>query len=159
MRIRPAPLHSGRPALATATSSDDHRLVDGDKEKQFAHILDVLHAATGIDFSLYREKMIKRRILRRLALRNIHSLAEYGDKLANDSDEIKALQRDLLISVTSFFRDPETFERLKKVVFPENSPRKAAKRDDSSLGSGLRNRRRGLLHCHIVAGISERNWR
>ncbi len=106
-------------ALRSQPSRDDQRLVDGDKEKQFAGILDVLHAATGVDFSLYREKMIKRRILRRLALRNIHSLAEYGDRLANDSDEIKALQRDLLISVTSFFRDPETFECLKKVAFPE----------------------------------------
>ena len=66
-----------------------HGPADGDKAKQFARILDVLHAATGVDFSLYREKMIKRRILRRLALRNIDSLAEYGDRLENDSDEIK----------------------------------------------------------------------
>ena len=66
-------------AQSPGCSCDDHRLADGDKGKQFAHILDVLHEATGIDFSLYREKMIKRRILRRLALRNIHSLAEYGD--------------------------------------------------------------------------------
>ena len=46
-----------------ATSADD--------EKRFGRILALLHGATGIDFSLYREKMIKRRILRRLALRNI----------------------------------------------------------------------------------------
>jgi two-component system CheB/CheR fusion protein len=87
-------------------------------EERFARILDILHGATGIDFSLYREKMIKRRILRRLALRNINTLAEYSERLANDSDEITALQRDLLISVTSFFRDPESFECWKRVVFP-----------------------------------------
>ena len=83
-----------------------------------AAILAILHGATGIDFSLYREKMIKRRILRRLALRNIDGLAEYGKRLENDSGELMALQRDLLISVTSFFRDRESFECLKKVVFP-----------------------------------------
>jgi two-component system CheB/CheR fusion protein len=90
----------------------------GDKEKRFGAILDTLHGATGIDFSLYREKMIQRRILRRLALKNIDTLAEYSDRLRSDPDELNALQRDLLISVTNFFRDPESFERLKKVVFP-----------------------------------------
>ncbi len=77
-----------------------------------------MREATGIDFSLYREKMIKRRILRRLALRNIESLAEYAARLENDSGELMALERDLLIGVTSFFRDPESFECLKRVVFP-----------------------------------------
>jgi two-component system CheB/CheR fusion protein len=91
---------------------------DRDKDKQFGSILDILHKASGIDFSLYREKMIKRRILRRLALRNINTLAEYSERLESDSEELKALERDLLISVTSFFRDPEAFERLKKIVIP-----------------------------------------
>ncbi len=87
-------------------------------EKQFAGVLALLHAATGIDFLLYREKMVKRRILRRLALRNIKGLAEYTERLKNDPGELTALQRDLLIGVTSFFRDPESFEALKKIAFP-----------------------------------------
>jgi two-component system CheB/CheR fusion protein len=87
-------------------------------EKWFAAILGVLREATGIDFSRYREKMVKRRILRRLVLCNIDGLAEYSKRLGNDSGELMALQRDLLISVTSFFRDRESFECLKKVVFP-----------------------------------------
>jgi two-component system CheB/CheR fusion protein len=62
--------------------------------------------------------MIKRRILRRLALRNIDGLAEYTRLVENDPGELMALQRDLLISVTSFFRDRESFECLKRVVFP-----------------------------------------
>ncbi len=89
-----------------------------DDEEHFRTILDILHGATGIDFSLYREKMIKRRILRRLALRDIDSLAEYTRRLHNDSMELAALQRDLLISVTSFFRDPDSFAALKTLVFP-----------------------------------------
>ena len=89
-----------------------------DDEERFAAILGILHGATGIDFSRYREKMIKRRILRRLALRNIDGLAEYSKRIENDPGELMALQRDLLIGVTSFFRDRESFECLKKIVFP-----------------------------------------
>ena len=87
-------------------------------EERFSTILAILYQATGIDFSLYRENMIKRRILRRLALCNIDGLGEYSKRLETDSGEMMALQRDLLIGVTSFFRDPESFESLKKVVFP-----------------------------------------
>ncbi len=95
-------------------------------EEQFGSILGILHGATGVDFSLYREKMIKRRILRRLALRNIGTLAEYSERLKNDPEELKALHRDLLISVTSFFRDRESFECLKKVIFPRIMQGRAA---------------------------------
>jgi two-component system CheB/CheR fusion protein len=97
-----------------AQRQDDHR-----ESKEFSSILAILHGETGIDFSLYREKMVKRRILRRLALRNIKSLAEYCERLKSDPNELKSLQRDLLISVTSFFRDPESFDALKTLVFPQ----------------------------------------
>ena len=99
------------------TAAEPERTPAADEER-FGDILAMLHGATGIDFSLYREKMVKRRILRRLALRNIKGLAEYRERLENDPDELLALERDLLISVTSFFRDPDSFECLKKVVFP-----------------------------------------
>jgi len=105
------------PYIAHAVPAEQERTPDADEER-FRAILGILHRATGIDFSVYREKMIKRRILRRLALRNIVSLADYGKLLEKDSGELQALQRDLLIGVTSFFRDPESFERLKQLVFP-----------------------------------------
>ena len=60
-----------------------------------------------------------RRILRRLALRNIARTEEYIRDLAADAGERAALERDLLIGVTSFFRDPDTFEALKNLVFPQ----------------------------------------
>ena len=85
---------------------------------QFEPILTLLRDATGVDFALYRENTIRRRILRRLALRNIGSLEEYREQIENDPRELSALHRDLLISVTRFFRDPESFESLKKLVFP-----------------------------------------
>jgi two-component system CheB/CheR fusion protein len=105
------------PYIADAASAAEGRMPAGDEER-FSAILAILHGATGIDFSLYRETMVKRRILRRLALHNIGSLAEYYKCLENDPDEPAALQRDLLIAVTSFFRHPGSFESLKKVVFP-----------------------------------------
>ena len=89
-----------------------------ERAAQFHAIVTVMHKATGIDFSLYREKTVQRRILRRLALRNITSLEEYAEQLKADAGERSALQRDLLICVTNFFRDPESFEALKKLVFP-----------------------------------------
>src|ERR1700724_2468610 len=89
-----------------------------ERAAQFHAIVTVMHEATGIDFSLYREKTVQRRILRRLALRNITRLEEYAAQLKADAGERSALQRDLLICVTNFFRDPESFEALKKLVFP-----------------------------------------
>jgi two-component system CheB/CheR fusion protein len=105
------------PYMADAASAVEERTPAGEEER-FGAILALLHGATGIDFSLYRETMVKRRILRRLALHNIGGLAEYHKRLENDPDEPAALQRDLLIAVTSFFRGPGSFESLKKVVFP-----------------------------------------
>jgi two-component system CheB/CheR fusion protein len=81
-------------------------------------ILAVMFDATGIDFSLYREKTVQRRIMRRLALRNAKSIEEYLTLLKKDPAEAGLLQRDLLISVTSFFRDPESFDALTRLVFP-----------------------------------------
>ena len=105
------------PYIADPLQTQQER-TPADDEKVFGSILAILHGATGIDFSLYREKMIKRRILRRLALRNMSGLVEYCEQLKRDPGELMALQRDLLIRVTSFFRDRESFECLKRVVFP-----------------------------------------
>ncbi len=105
------------PYIADSVRPEQARTPAGDDE-QFGAILSILRDATGIDFSLYRERMIKRRILRRLALRNIEGLAEYSERLRHDPGELMALRQDLLISVTSFFRDPESFERLKQAVYP-----------------------------------------
>jgi two-component system CheB/CheR fusion protein len=85
---------------------------------QLDPILALLREKTGIDFTLYRENMVRRRILRRLALRDINSLETYREQIENEPGELSALHRDLLISVTRFFRDPESFENLKTVVFP-----------------------------------------
>jgi Methylase of chemotaxis methyl-accepting proteins len=112
---------------------------------------------TGIDFSLYREKTVQRRIMRRLALRNIASIEEYATQLKQDPGERSSLQRDLLISVTSFFRDPESFDALTKLVFPAIVHNRPAGTAIRSLGARMRHGRGGFLDRHIVTGIPERN--
>ncbi|HEX3135507.1 MAG TPA: chemotaxis protein CheB, partial [Planctomycetota bacterium] len=84
----------------------------------YATALDVLKSASHIDFTLYRDTTIKRRILRRMAVRGIPTLIEYAQRLAGDASEIKVLLKDVLINVTSFFRDRVVFDAVRTLVFP-----------------------------------------
>jgi two-component system, chemotaxis family, CheB/CheR fusion protein len=80
-------------------------------------ILEILRSSTGSDFSLYRSSTILRRIRRRMAFQKTKQLGEYAAFLGTHPDEVKALRQDMLIHVTSFFRDASAFELLKKKVF------------------------------------------
>lgn len=82
-------------------------------------IFRLLRGAYGIDFSYYKPSTVARRIDRRLQLRRIASLQDYAIDLQDDSRELDALYHDLLIGVTSFFRDPEAFRLLETDVLPE----------------------------------------
>jgi two-component system, chemotaxis family, CheB/CheR fusion protein len=101
------------PGLATAV---DQPTVD---EASLHKILELLHATFGVDFTAYRDNTIRRRILRRMVLSVTEDPGEYAQHLAKSRDELDALYHDILIGVTSFFREPETFEALKRIVFPE----------------------------------------
>lgn len=81
-------------------------------------IFQALHAATGMDFTHYRQTTILRRIQRRMVLHKIDKLAEYARYVQSNPSEFKALYHDLLINVTSFFRNPRVFDALKEKVFP-----------------------------------------
>jgi len=81
-------------------------------------ILILVRSATSIDFSYYKLSTIKRRIVRRMVLHKIDELATYTKYLHSNPNEVEALYNDILINVTSFFREPETFEALAKEVFP-----------------------------------------
>lgn len=90
-----------------------------DAETAFRRILALLKSSAGVDFSDYRDQTIRRRIARRMALLRHESLEEYVGYLEEHRPEIDALYRDILINVTSFFRDAEVFEVLKTAVFPQ----------------------------------------
>jgi two-component system CheB/CheR fusion protein len=81
-------------------------------------ILLQLRSATGHDFSLYKKSTIGRRIQRRMAQHAIEDEAVYARFLKGNPTETQLLFRELLINVTSFFRDPEAFAALKETILP-----------------------------------------
>jgi two-component system CheB/CheR fusion protein len=88
------------------------------KDAYMAQIFRLLRRATKVDFSEYKPPTIGRRIQRRMVLHRIHKLSDYATLLHRDRSEVNALYQDLLINVTSFFRNPEAFEALKERVYP-----------------------------------------
>lgn len=71
-----------------------------------------------VDFSRYRQTTVARRVSRRMSLAKQPNLAAYVELLTVDRGELKQLYADLLLSITEFFRDPDTFVMLKRLVFP-----------------------------------------
>ncbi|MBK8406186.1 MAG: hypothetical protein IPL25_19595 [Saprospiraceae bacterium] len=89
-------------------------------------ILSQLFKTTGVDFSAYKMNTIKRRIIRRMLLYKISTLKDYSKLLTQKNEEIDILYQDLLINVTSFFRDTDVHKYLKITLFPKLLKRKAA---------------------------------
>jgi len=87
-------------------------------EDALENIFKLLRSATKIDFTDYKQTTLKRQIMRRMALYKLERLEDYIIYLQGNPTEVEALFQDLLIHVTSFFRDPEVFEALKNHVFP-----------------------------------------
>lgn len=85
---------------------------------ELKQIFTILRKTSGTNFSEYRELTIQRRTLRRMVLKKIDCVDDYVDYLRQNPMEVEALYQDILINVTSFFRDPEAFETLKSLVFP-----------------------------------------
>jgi chemotaxis methyl-accepting protein methylase len=78
----------------------------------------LLRSQTGHDFSLYKKSTIYRRIERRMGLHQIDRISNYVRFLQENSQETELLFKELLIGVTSFFRDGEAWERLKNKIIP-----------------------------------------
>lgn len=81
-------------------------------------ILMLLRSGTGHDFSQYKKNTLSRRIERRMLQHAISDAASYARYLQDNPTEMQALFRELLINVTSFFRDPEAFAVLGAQVLP-----------------------------------------
>ncbi len=89
-----------------------------DDEAIFKQILLVLRQRSGVDFTYYKQPTFHRRIARRIAIVKKKNLTDYLKFLRADKAEQDALFQDVLIPVTSFFRDPKTFQILTEKVFP-----------------------------------------
>jgi two-component system, chemotaxis family, CheB/CheR fusion protein len=88
-------------------------------EELLRRVLAQLRVRTGHDFSKYKRSTVLRRIARRIQVVRADDLQEYYDILRHSSEEAQALLGDLLISVTTFFRDGEAFEKIAQDVIPE----------------------------------------
>jgi two-component system CheB/CheR fusion protein len=82
-------------------------------------IMIMLRQSTGNDFSMYKNNMIHRRIERRMSVNRLSGISQYAAYMQKNPDEVKLLFKELLIGVTSFFRDPKTWDSLQKKVLPE----------------------------------------
>ena len=91
---------------------------DASDANDFQRVISALRRTSGVDFSQYRDTTLKRRTARRMMLRGFVSPVEYAEFVEADRAEADALYRDILINVTSFFRDPAMFDDLKREVFP-----------------------------------------
>ena len=87
-------------------------------EGDLVRLFQLLYAARDVDFTHYKPPTIERRIRRRMAAMKVHSLADYVRLLTDSPQELDALYADILIRVTSFFRDPPVFEVLSRDVIP-----------------------------------------
>lgn len=99
-----------QPHEPEARDTDEHL-----RDELFARV----RSAIGVDFSEFKPSTVKRRIARRIALRRVADLRSYVKLLDTEPNEIRALFEDMLIHVTSFFRDAEMFESLRAQIFPE----------------------------------------
>src|SRR5579859_719584 len=103
------------PYIADRFNPEAGQVGDGSYMEQ---IFRLLRRVTTVDFSGYKSPTIARRIQRRMALKKIDKLKDYGNLLHGDPREVEALYQDLLINVTSFFRNPDAFAALRQIVYP-----------------------------------------
>jgi two-component system, chemotaxis family, CheB/CheR fusion protein len=106
-----------RNPAAIQAASDEVSVTAG--PEPLRRIIHFLAQRTRHDFSLYKSSTLVRRIERRMTVTRSRSPDAYLQFLHRNGDETRALFQDLLIGVTSFFRDPEAFEHLKQNVVPD----------------------------------------
>jgi two-component system CheB/CheR fusion protein len=81
-------------------------------------IFSIVKEKTGHDFSSYKVNTVMRRIERRMTVNDVRGIGKYIALLRGNSQEAHALCQDILIGVTSFFRDPEAFTTIRREVIP-----------------------------------------
>jgi len=107
----------GFPARSKNTVPEEDTIRDSDPDLKI--ILETLHKEIRVDFSRYKMATIKRRINYRMKQSNVKTVKEYSKLLSKRKDEVIILYKDLLINVTSFFRDPETFKYIQTTGLPK----------------------------------------
>jgi two-component system CheB/CheR fusion protein len=88
------------------------------EENDLRKLFRLLRSSSGVDFTNYKQTTIRRRIARRMLVRRCETLPQYAKYAGEHPEEVKALFDDVLIHVTSFFRDPDVYQFLKSGIFP-----------------------------------------
>lgn len=104
--------------INVSISSGEEKRPEG-MQQALREIFTQLRLRTGHDFSNYKRPTLLRRIERRINIRNLPDLTSYAAFLQTNPDEVMSLLKDLLISVTNFFRDTKAFEVLEQRLLPE----------------------------------------
>ena len=105
----------------TLARADDGSLSRDNVPDGLLKIIDLLRTNTSHDFTLYKQGTLLRRIERRMAMSAVETadMDHYLEILRGDADELDLLAKDLLINVTSFFRDPKVFVFLAEKIVPD----------------------------------------
>lgn len=114
----PARIIAYRDSLVSVRLSDEPLSRNEPDERALHELFTLLRLRTGHDFSNYKRATMLRRIARRLGVRQIRDLPTYVAYLREHGEEAAALLKDLLISVTNFFRDPDAFAALEQAIIP-----------------------------------------
>jgi two-component system CheB/CheR fusion protein len=118
-----SPLPSGGrgepPQVAVKARAEAADPVEGADDEDLRKVMLLLRNHSGVDFTLYKSNTIRRRIARRMVLSKRETLADYARFLKGNASELDTLFSDVLISVTSFFRNAESFGVLKREVIPK----------------------------------------
>ncbi len=104
--------------LGVQLEATAHADTDDDTEALRLRICAILRSQVGHDFSGYKDKTFMRRVNRRMHVLGVATLPDYAETLQNDPDEAVLLFRELLIRVTSFFRDSDAFDVIERTVIP-----------------------------------------
>ena len=103
--------------LINASTIQNHEIFTS-SPAELAAIYVLLKKDEGVKLEGYKEPTVYRRILRRMRMHSVETLAEYRSLLEANTEELEALQKDVLIGYTKFFRDSLFFEALTQRVFP-----------------------------------------
>jgi two-component system CheB/CheR fusion protein len=119
-RTGPAPAPA-QPLTATgpALSDDDvEPTLNADESQAFIRVLARLREQCGHDFSAYKRSTVLRRVERRMSIHHLGTVSAYAALVRDNGPELDLLFKEMLIGVTSFFRDPATWEALRAEVLP-----------------------------------------
>ena len=112
----PEKIESYRNAIGHVVIATDPKKRPKDQQQALREIFGQLRLRTGHDFSNYKRPTLLRRMERRITVRNLPDLPAYAAYIQQNPEEVHALLKDLLISVTSFFRDKKAFELLEEEI-------------------------------------------